>query len=372
MDLSLPIRVASLAGDLRQAKRYYGVGWGYVLRRFFGPMRRRGLDRRPGIAAGLLDPRIPAEALGAAISRQRLMQMQRRVNPKGYAPLTEEKVIFYAYCSARNLPVPRFYGLSAKPAGYSADGLSLAGPRDWATFARSLPDEFIVKPSHGVYGRGVRLIRRKGTGFVDDLGQHADAENLSSLTFTYPGYDSFVIQERLRNHSDLGRLSGAENLQTVRIVSWVRDNGHVLLPYAALRVIASDSLIDNYDNARTGNLMAFAEISSGELEAAVGPTSPGGLPSIHQVHPRTSLSIVGFRLPFWNELCDLVRRAAAAFVPLRTIGWDVAITPNGPVLVEGNTYWDPYNRVPFSTRREVVEPAAVFLAELEAVGGEKR
>ena len=39
--------------------------------------------------------------------------------------------------------------------------------------------------------------------------------------------------------------------------------------------------------------------------------------------------------------CSVNERAARAFAPLRTIGWDVAITPDGPSLIEGNVTWDP-------------------------------
>jgi len=60
-------------------------------------------------------------------------------------------------------------------------------------------------------------------------------------------------------------------------------------------------------------------------------------------HPDTSLPLKGFRLPFWDEAMTLARRATALFVPLRTIGWDVAITAEGPVLIEGNARWDPPN-----------------------------
>ncbi len=42
-----------------------------------------------------------------------------------------------------------------------------------------------------------------------------------------------------------------------------------------------------------------------------------------------------------TEVQDLVRRAALAFAPLRTIGWDVAISDAGPSLIEGNVLWDP-------------------------------
>jgi len=39
-----------------------------------------------------------------------------------------------------------------------------------------------------------------------------------------------------------------------------------------------------------------------------------------------------------------VEATAVKFWPLRTIGWDVALTPNGPRIVEGNVWWDPPNQ----------------------------
>jgi hypothetical protein len=39
----------------------------------------------------------------------------------------------------------------------------------------------------------------------------------------------------------------------------------------------------------------------------------------------------------------LAERAARTFFPLRTVGWDIALTTDGPALIEGNPFWDPSN-----------------------------
>lgn len=44
-------------------------------------------------------------------------------------------------------------------------------------------------------------------------------------------------------------------------------------------------------------------------------------------------------LPHWRALMDLVIKAHTEVAELNTVGWDVAITDDGPVLLEGNLNW---------------------------------
>ena len=57
-----------------------------------------------------------------------------------------------------------------------------------------------------------------------------------------------------------------------------------------------------------------------------------------ETHPLTGIPFMGFQVPLWDEALDMVRKAArkAYGYNCHWIGWDVAITPDGPVLVEGN------------------------------------
>jgi len=63
---------------------------------------------------------------------------------------------------------------------------------------------------------------------------------------------------------------------------------------------------------------------------------------------------VGFAdcaLPFLNEIHELVRLAARAFMPLRTVGLGCRDHGHRPSLIEGNVYWDP---LPHGNLRAVV------------------
>ena len=52
--------------------------------------------------------------------------------------------------------------------------------------------------------------------------------------------------------------------------------------------------------------------------------------------PGTDRSFAGFELPHWSGVKELAVRTAGAFPRAHAIGWDIAITESGPVLVEGN------------------------------------
>lgn len=43
-----------------------------------------------------------------------------------------------------------------------------------------------------------------------------------------------------------------------------------------------------------------------------------------------------YHVPFWREACSLTCAGAAHFRPLRTLGWDIAISPGGPVINEAD------------------------------------
>lgn len=154
-------------------------------------------------------------------------------------------------------------------------------------------------------------------------------------------FTRYLVQERVWPHAELIRLSGTESLQTVRMVTYVATDGAVAIGNCQLRVIVGDSPTDNYHGGRTGNLICDIPSAGGVVSRGFGPADGGRRFMTVERHPGTGVAFAGFQVPCWAAACRLVRDAAAAFRPLRTIGWDVAITDGEPLLIEGNITWDP-------------------------------
>ncbi len=342
--MALPARLMRLSRDLQKAAAHFDVTYPRILCRAIRLLIQRGFYPREALRCGLLDPRVPADAEAGCISKRRLIAQRWHFSPLAWECLSEDKSVFYPYCSAVGLPVPALYAVFDISSGWSSNGKPVSNRKDWERFfGDDLPNEFVVKPAEGVYGRGVNVYRRTASGFVDAFGVDRTASTLYDALRGDGQYRRFVIQERLNNHADLERLSGTAALQATRLVTWVPMDGEVEIYLTFQKIITGNNVTDNFDFGRTGNLKANINVEDGTLGAALGGAPDEFGFKIFPTHPKTGITISGFQLPFWQDARQLVSRAARLFWPLRTMGWDVALTPHGPVLVEGNMWWDPSN-----------------------------
>ena len=54
-------------------------------------------------------------------------------------------------------------------------------------------------------------------------------------------------------------------------------------------------------------------------------------------HPVTQSEFHNFQIPYWDDLKKISIKAQKIFHHIKSIGWDIAITPEGPVIIESNT-----------------------------------
>lgn len=119
------------------------------------------------------------------------------------------------------------------------------------------------------------------------------------------------------------------------------------LLYWFLKLAGATSLTDNFLAGTSGNMMAHGDPDRGVLRGGKRLSDAGtGLVEVTH-HPRTGLPLDGFEVPHWSAAVELARRAHAdAFREFRALGWDVAVTADGPVLLEANAWFDPPSHTP--------------------------
>lgn len=334
-------RIRRAAIDFLAAKRLYGVGYSRLFLHLVGLARTHGYRPREAHREGLSNPGLTREHLAGAIPKRRLLRLQARVNNGRLEGLTEDKAVFYAFCRGVGLPIPTLYAVVDGAFGWRADGTPLLDAAAWEACLDELTGGIFVKPARGVYGRGVRAYERTPIGFRNVASGAIETASSLAASLQADPWQRLIVQKRMRNHPDLVRLTGSEVLQTVRLRSLVTGQGQCVLGGCFFKVVVDDQLVDNIAGGRTGNFCASVNLGDGALRPALALSSSGIGTEPMPHHPRTRHAIADFRLPWWEETKALVRRAATLFSPHRTIGWDVGLTPEGPILIEGNSWWDP-------------------------------
>ena len=206
--------------------------------------------------------------------------------------------------------------------------------RDWleigpTTTAQALTaflqgkEAIIAKPLEGSSGQGIEKYAK------------ADwQENISLFLGMLRSNSIGILEEVVVQHERLRKLCPT-SVNTIRIATLLGDKQQGIV-YAFLR-IGNGRVMDNVD---CGGMAARVDLDSGKL-LTVGADKQG---NTYEKHPKTGTPIVGFEVPYWEEAKQMCIEAAQKVPQMRFIAWDVAITDDGPVFIEGNSF--PSHAVP--------------------------
>lgn len=181
----------------------------------------------------------------------------------------------------------------------------------------------IYKPKNGAYGRGVCVFS-------------IDKDNIDEVYKKIINFPVGIVEEYVVQHSELLRLS-PNSVNTLRIVTVssndfpvTKDGKHVDVAYATLRIGDGNAVVDNF---HSGGMCANVDLKTGELITDASDDAC----NIYINHPATGVKIKGFVIPYFKEALDMVNEAIIKNNIEGYLGWDVAITNDGPLLIEINT-----------------------------------
>ena len=277
--------------------------------------------------------------------------------------LLEDKERIAAWCAEWGIPT-------------AATIVVVQGGRVVAGSAAELPDaDLFSKLGRAYGGKGARRWWRRAAGrwvpSGDPDGRAVDREGViaAACRQSLEAGQPVLIQRALANHPAVARLTNG-SLATLRFVTMRTMDGAVQLVSAVLRMPTGDAVVDAFFH---GGLAAPVDLASGRLRRAMTlPMAVRGASA--DTHPETGVRIEGTPLPDWDAVVALVTRAHRAVpgaVPL--VGWDVALTADGPVLVEGN--FPPsagLMQVPFGVPLGETPVVACLLDYLRAARGKPR
>lgn len=230
-----------------------------------------------------------------------------------------EKRTFPAWARRHGLPAP---GLIA---------VFEDGSMTWRD-EQALPDcDLFAKPSNHYGGHGALCLRRTADGWSDGHDIACDADGLLALLRERSHNRPYVLQRRLRSHPSMHPFT-REAVPTVRAVTGFEAGGRARLLRASVRLPMAGSVVDN---VTAGGMVAAIDLATGQLEGSV-KWRPDGIVQYADVHPSSGSPVPGFQLPDWSAVTRLAEQAHQAAPTLPLVGWDIALTSEGPLLLETN------------------------------------
>lgn len=173
----------------------------------------------------------------------------------------------------------------------------------------------IVKPYDGEGGKGVEKIKF-GNETENKVLYNKLVENKQN-----------IIEEFINQHKELNKLY-AGSVNSMRMFTFYKDGKSYFLQ--AVLKIGNGGVVDNFSS---GGMYAYVDENGYVFTEAIDRED-----NIFFEHPISKQKIVGFKVPMFDEAVELVKEAAKVVPEVRYVGWDVAISEKGPILIEGNCF----------------------------------
>lgn len=191
-----------------------------------------------------------------------------------------------------------------------------ATEEELAEFLRG-QEAIFAKINHGDCGRGVEKLYVK------------DFDSPAAMLAYIREHGLVVLEHVLPQHEDMARLHPS-SVNTMRILTDLVD-GQVHIAYITVKMGRGSGVCDN---SGQGGILCRVDPQSGKI---VSPATDDYF-NVYEKHPDTGIVLQGYQLPMVDRAVAMAKEAALVFPQVGHVGWDMAITPTGPAIIEGNEF----------------------------------
>ena len=233
-------------------------------------------------------------------------------SPDSQIVILRDKFLFYQFMHSLNFPVPKVKAVFLKKQIFD-DKMDIISEKIFENCGN-----FFVKALDGECGNSVKHIK----SFQEFLDYKKQIENIDC-----------IIQEPVTQHNTMAMLNPCA-VNTIRIIT-INKDGNVYLLGSLIRIGTKST--GEKDNTSQGGVAVGVKEDGYLMEYGFRKPEFGG---ITYDHPDTHIIFKEFQIPYYKEAVDICCKAHKHLYNIRSIGWDIAITPEGPVFIEGNDNWE--------------------------------
>ena len=259
-----------------------------------------------------------------SFKEQLLLVEHKSLHNPDYVALINNKLYFALFCERTSIKTPKLVSYNFKSTFFlKNEVIQITNKARLTEFFEDLfdinkTDELFFRPPSDYGGKGCFKITKL------DFQSHLD-EIYNTLM-----NGNFVHTEVIKQHDEINKIH-SKSVNTLRLISLITSEGTIEIISGFMRFGVGDSVVDN---ATSGGFFVGINLEEGILKSIGHYLPEHGGREITE-HPDSGFKFDRFKIPYYKEACDLLRDTAR-IIPDRLIGWDVAITPNGPIIIETN------------------------------------
>jgi hypothetical protein len=265
---------------------------------------------------------------------QKKYAKSRRTRKTGVVPFN--KWIQSCVWKANGLPHAATLGFFNRKKGVLNGSAVKLSEENLTSFFKDADFPIVIKPIDGANGIGfdviVKFDNKKNTVSTRKLGTISVNSFISCLFDNLEDPDGYVLQDYIVQHHDLSAFY-EHSVNSLRVVTFMDNDKKISVDCALMKFGAGKAITDN-DNVG-GRVFAFMDTNDGSL-------SKGFTGSFSQLpiefHPDSKMRIFQYTVPFWKESLELAMSAHQVLPYPRHLGWDIAISEKGPLIIEPNSF----------------------------------
>lgn len=238
--------------------------------------------------------------------------------------LCEDKFLFYAICEGFQITQAQTILLSKEKHFYTHRQNPIDKEDAFDIIIESDSTKIFCKPRYGIGGGGIIVLQKEKEQYI----------NKESSTIVTPDFlnnlllQDYIIQKGIVQHAVMNSIY-PNSVNTFRIITEYKGNAEIAILFTLLRM--GNKGMD-VDNASSGGIYIGVNVVTGELQKYAISNQQ----EIFEYHPYSGFKFESFFIPFWQEIVTFIKNVAFKFSEIRYIGWDVAYSVDGPVIIEAN------------------------------------
>lgn len=257
------------------------------------------------------------------------------LNPFKYYILARNKYIAHLLLENAGITVPQLYCFYNPENGDNADhNISFDLKTTLQTLKNKDIRKCVVKTPEGSHGDSVFAVKDIVYTDSDAVLKISNEKEiiLSDLLQKMP----LLFEEKIEQSKQFSEFN-ASSINTVRFMTVLMPSGEAKVVATFIKIGREGAFVDNAGSG--GNVDAGVNPETGELYGAIIYNGFRKTIAIDN-HPDSGACLNGVTIQNWKSICDRVCGFQQRFPFLKAVGWDIAVTEEGPVVIEINDFWD--------------------------------